>query len=97
MYNPYWYGWPYYYGDYSIAPYAGGIRLDVKPSDGEVFVDGNYAGRVSEFDGAFQSLDLTPGAHQIEVRTPGYQPLSFTTYIQPDHTVHYKARLVPAE
>src|SRR5262249_52026380 len=60
-YDPFWggyYGDPYYYGGYYAAPYSGGIRLDVKPSEGQVFVDGSYAGQVSEFNGVFQSLDL---------------------------------------
>jgi hypothetical protein len=94
-YDPYWYGWgsPYYYGGYVVS--TSGIRLDVKPHSGEVYVDGNYAGPVSDFNGVFQSLDLTPGGHQIDIRTPGYQTLTFTTYIQPGHVTHYKARLVP--
>jgi|SRR5581483_10302880 len=98
FYDPFWYGWgaPYYYGAYgTVNPYVGGIRLDVKPHTGDVFVDGSYAGKVDEYNGAFQSLDLAPGSHHIEIRTPGYQALSFDTYIQPEHTTHYKARLAP--
>src|SRR5262249_46649970 len=97
-YDPFWYGWgaPSYFGAYGTPnPYVGGIRLDVKPHTGEVVVDDSDAGKVDQFNGAFQSLDLTPGPHHIEIRTPGYQTLSFDAYIQPEHTTHYKARLDP--
>src|SRR5215467_12081427 len=99
---PYYRGWndpfwdPYYLGTGAASnPYVGGIRLDVKPHTGEVFVDGSFAGKVDEYNGALQSLDLMQGGHRIEIRTPGYQTLSFDTYVQPNHTTHYKARLVP--
>jgi hypothetical protein len=61
-----------------------------------VFVDGTYAGVVDDFNGHFQHLDLTPGGHRIDVRQPGFQPLTFQVYIQPGHTTDYKAALEPA-
>jgi hypothetical protein len=96
-YDPFWYG--YGYGNPYVVPagvVTGGLRLEVAPKTAEVFVDGYYAGVVDDFDGHFQHLNLTPGAHQIEVRAPGFQPLTFNTYIQPDHTTDYKATMGPA-
>jgi hypothetical protein len=93
-YDPFWYG-PV--GMYVVPAGAvtGGLRLEVTPKTAEVYVDGAYAGSVDDFDGHFQHLDLTPGGHHIDVGAPGFQPLSFDTYIQPDHTTDYKTTMVP--
>jgi hypothetical protein len=94
-YDPFWYG-PV--GMYVVPAGAvtGGLRLEVTPKTAEVYVDGAYAGSVDDFDGHFQHLDLTPGGHRIEVRQPGFQPLTIDPYIQPDHTTDFKAALTPA-
>jgi hypothetical protein len=93
-YDPFWYGWgpsayPY------AGPVTGGLRVEVTPKTAQVFVDGYFAGVVDDFNGHFHHLDLTPGGHTIEIHAPGFQPLKFSTYIQPDHTSHYKANMVP--
>ena len=98
-YNPYWWGpgWGYGYAEPYVVPVAttGGLRLEIKPKTAQVFVDGYYAGVVDDFNGHFQHLDLTAGGHRIEVRQPGFAPLSFRTYIQLGHTIDYKAALAP--
>jgi hypothetical protein len=66
---------------------TGAVRLKIKPRDAQVFVDGYFAGEVDDFDGVFQSLRLAPGGHKIEVRMPGFQPLTFDIHIQPDRTL----------
>jgi hypothetical protein len=93
-YDPFWYG--------PVGPYvvpagavAGGLRMEVTPKTAQVYVDGAYAGIVDDFNGHFQHLDLTPGGHHIDVGAPGFEPLSFDTYIQPDHTTDYKTNMVP--
>lgn len=90
-YDPWWYD-PYYYGRYSTG-YEGRLRIKVKPSEAEVFVDGYYAGIVDEFDNIFQSLPLETGPHRIEVREDGYEPLTFEVRILPDRTVTYKGEM----
>lgn len=84
---PYWgayWGWPYgsvgfsYYGgggDYDASDYQGAARLEVKPRQTEVFVDGYYAGVVDDFDG-FKRLRLEPGEHDVTLYLDGYRPLS---------------------
>ena len=52
------------------SPY-GGVRIQGAPRNAEVYVDGSYVGIVDDFDGAFQRLELEPGAHSIEIRAPG--------------------------
>jgi hypothetical protein len=72
--SPYWYydpwfydaQWgvypPYRYGGYRLDPGAA-IRIEVKPKQAEVYVDGYYAGIVDDFDGTFQRLRIEPGEH----------------------------------
>lgn len=91
-YDPWRYDRGYYGRSYSSA-YEGGLRLRVKPSHAEVFVDGYYAGIVDEFDNSFQRLRLETGPHRIEVRANGYEPLTFEVKILPDHTVTYRGEL----
>ena len=74
----YWYGGPYWGYPY---PYWGGyyddgsaeLRLDVKPKDAQVFVDGYYVGIVDDFDGTFQRLRIKPGDHELVLFLDGYQ------------------------
>jgi hypothetical protein len=94
FYGPFdpWYG----YGTYSqpASGYAeGSLRLKVKPRDAQVFVDGYYVGVVDEFDGVFQRLHLTAGGHRIEIRAPGWQPLTFDVQIRWDDTTTYEGQL----
>jgi hypothetical protein len=99
-YDPWWYD-PYYYGggygygrsSYFGSPWDGGLRLKVKPSDAEVYVDGYFAGIVDEFDNAFQRLRIDSGPHRIEVRREGFEPLSFEVRILPDRTITYRGEL----
>ena len=44
-------------------------------------------------DGAFQQLNLDVGPHRIELRHPGYEPVSFEIRTQPDEKITYKAEL----
>jgi hypothetical protein len=107
-YDPYYSGYygsaPYYYGGYDNYGYynnrpstfdTGGVRLKVRPREALVFVDGAYAGRVDSFDGVFQELRLSPGAHKIEVRMPGFETAYFDVYVQPGRTIDLREDLRP--
>jgi hypothetical protein len=105
-YSGYGYG-GYGSGGYGYDPYQGGsgygnaqgyrevgsVRLKVKPSNAQVSVDGHYVGLIDDFDGAFQRLAIEVGAHHIEVRADGYQPVTFEVMIAPGETVTYKGEL----
>jgi hypothetical protein len=97
LYDPWWYDPFYYggggYGGYYDSGYAGRLRLRVKPSDAEVFVDGYYAGEVDEFDNVFQHLSIETGPHRIEIREEGYEPLNFEVRILPGRTITYRGEL----
>jgi hypothetical protein len=72
---------------------TGGVRLKVEPRDAEVFVDGFLAGRVDDFDGARQKLNITRGVHRIELRAPGYETATFNVTIVVGETTTYKTEL----
>src|SRR5262245_60806499 len=66
-------GYPYpYRGGYRVGP-DGSVKLEVKPKQAEVYVDGYYAGVVDDFDGVFQRLRVQPGEHEIELYLDGYR------------------------
>ena len=73
----------------------GGVALEITPSDADVFVDGEYAGRVEDFDGTTQPLTLTPGTHRIEVQAQGYEPMTVDVGIQAGQIIPYRGALRP--
>jgi len=92
------YGAPYAH----YAPYApgygydiGGVRLKIRPRDAQVFVDGNYAGLVDDFDGTFQALRLEQGGHKIEIHMPGFEDLELDIHVQPGRTITLNETLRP--
>jgi hypothetical protein len=106
FYSPfYWGGWypgfgfgPYpYYGPYGYG-YGRAIaeaRLQIKPRDAEVFVDGYYVGRVDNFDGVFQRLDLPPGEHEIVVYRDGYRTYRQKNLFRPGEGYKFQTTLEP--
>jgi PEGA domain-containing protein len=77
------------------SPYYGGVALEMTPYDADVFVDGTYAGRVEDFDGATQPLTLTTGVHEIEVQAQGYEPMRMNVEVQPGQVIPYRGDLRP--
>ena len=71
----------------------GTLKLKIKPNTAEVYVDGFYVGVVDDFDGMFQKLHIESGAHRIEVRAEGYEPLVFDVRITTDHATTYQGEL----
>ena len=100
----YSYGYPievYGYGAprerVTISPgsnyYYGGVALEITPNDADVYVDGEYAGRVQDFDGTEQPLTLSSGTHQIEVQAQGYEPMRIDVQIQAGQVIPYRGDL----
>jgi hypothetical protein len=80
------YGAPYpyarvYYGASDRAPSA--LRIEVKPVEAEVYVDGYLAGIVDEFDCFFQRLSVAPGNHEIVLRLEGHRTIREKLYLSP--------------
>jgi PEGA domain len=82
--------YPPAYG-YSYGPVYGGLRITGAPRNAQVYADGYYVGVVDNYDGIFQSLDLTPGPHRIEIRVRGYESYAVDVYIQPGKTLTFRA------
>lgn len=110
-YSPFYdYGYPY--GPFSLYPPYGygyydrrdeltsSIRLQVTPSDTEVFVDGYAAGQVDDFDGIFQRLRVKPGSHEITLYREGYRTIRQRLYLNPrsDQKIKFALeKLTPGE
>jgi PEGA domain-containing protein len=77
------------------SPYYGGVALEMSPYDADVWVDGNYAGKVQDFDGTQQPLTLVAGTHRIEVQAPGYAPLIFDVNVVGGEVIPYRGDLRP--
>ena len=83
FYDPFW---PPYYAPW-VYPYAGGrpasdIRVQVEPKQAEVFVDGYYAGLVSDVG----RLRVTPGGHAVTLFLEGYRTTTENIYVRPGST-----------
>jgi hypothetical protein len=87
------YGYPFWgpYGFYPSYPYpyyrgytaTSDVRVEVEPKNAEVYVDGNYAGIVDDFNGFFQRLTVPAGGHEIEIYLDGYRTLTDRRYFSP--------------
>jgi hypothetical protein len=84
------YPYPYPYPFHPPADPGGAIRLEVKPKQAEVYVDGYYAGVVDDFDGTFQRLRVPPGEHTITLYMDGYHSVTQKIYLEPDNTFRIK-------
>jgi hypothetical protein len=76
-----WYPYPYLYPaplypdqyGYRVRYGEASLRLEVKPKDAQVYIDGYYAGVVDDFDGIFQRLHVPPGEHELVLHLDGYR------------------------
>lgn len=81
------YGWAAPSPGYGRRVYYGDVRLEVRPRDAAVWVDGYYAGIVDDFDGAFQRLTLEVGPHRIEIESPDGERRAYDVYVDPERTI----------
>lgn len=84
---------PYTYPAYRNYQPESNLRLNVKPRDASVYIDGYFAGVVDEFDGALQRLHVEPGEHDIVVYLDGYRPLTQRLYLSANSTRTIDGRL----
>lgn len=94
-------GWSPFYAQYPRYPgyYYGrswaSARIEVKPRDAQVFIDGYFVGVVDQFDGVFQRLDVPTGEHEITVYLPGHKTYKQKTLFRPGEGYHFRAILEP--
>lgn len=67
-------------------PAESNLRINVKPREASVYVDGYFAGKVDDFDGVLQRLHVTPGRHELIVYLDGYRSLKQLLYLSPNAT-----------
>lgn len=102
FYGPFYSGWypfyaqyPYPYGRYRYRGTWASARIEVKPREAQVYLDGYLVGMVDQFDGVFQRLDLPTGEHELEVYMKGYRTYRQRTLFRPGESYHFKAMLEP--
>jgi hypothetical protein len=84
-------GEAYYHSGGHSEP--GAVRVLVDPDDAKVYVDGYYAGKVEQFDGMFQRLNLQRGRHEILISKDGYQGQRFLVYSYPGASIKIESSL----
>ena len=70
------------------------LKIAATPSRAAVFVDGQYAGHVDEFDGVGKAMLLTPGQHRLHIALPGYLPFDTTVDLRPQQKLKIQTDLV---
>lgn len=71
----------------------GGLVLENIPGSAQVFVDGYYVGLAEEFGPGGRAIELSAGAHNIELRAPAYDTLTFRVRIEPNNIVRYRGAM----
>jgi len=69
-------------GDQPYRPDSGRVRLDVRPPDASVYVDGQFQGPAGEMG----ELILAPGPHRVEVVRPGFRTEERDVQVEPRST-----------
>ena len=80
-YDP-WYGPGPFYGPYRYDNSAS-VRIQARPRQTEVYVDGAFAGLVDDFDGIFQRLRVVPGQHEVALYLEGFRTEYQDLYLAP--------------
>ena len=79
----------------SQAGASAGLAFDVEPAQAEVYVDDVYAGVVQDFATGRDPLMVVPGTHRIELRAPGYHPVSLDVTIVAGQVIPFSGELDP--
>ncbi|MDP2321143.1 MAG: hypothetical protein Q8O42_17605 [Acidobacteriota bacterium] len=71
----------------------GYLRLEVEPASLlQIYVDGVYVGTPGDHRG---ELELRAGARRIEIRAPGYEPMTFDVRVEAERGITYRGDLRP--
>jgi hypothetical protein len=89
-----YYGQPYPYGPY-YRDYRGSARLEIRPRNAEVFIDGYFVGNVDDFDGWSQRLHVQPGEHELTVFLPGHRTFRQNVLFRPGATIRIEHVMQP--
>jgi len=90
-----WYGYPWGY-PYPYPPdNSAEVKLEVKPKDAQVYVDGEFVGIVDDFDGMFQKMHVAPGDRELILFKPGFRTVKQTVRLRPRQDVKIRYALEP--
>ena len=73
---------------------TGELKISATPDRAAVFVDNQFTGHVSEFDGVGKAMLLTPGQHQVRIALPGYLPFETVVDLRPHQKLKIETALV---
>jgi hypothetical protein len=69
---------------------AGQLRLDIRPSDASIYVDGEFRGTARDHD----RITLPPGRHRVEVVRPGFRTVERDVEVRPGRTSELEVELI---
>jgi PEGA domain len=70
------------------------VKIDVTPDRAAVFLDGAFAGSVSDFKGVGKAMLIAPGKHKIKIGLAGYRPFETEVNLLPNQKFTLKTDLV---
>jgi PEGA domain-containing protein len=70
------------------------VKIDVTPERAAVFLDGAFAGSVSDFKGVGKAMLIAPGKHKIKIDLAGYRPFETDVDLLPNQKMTVKTDLV---
>ena len=73
----------------SVPGDAGTVRLDVRPADASIYVDGAFRGTARDLE----TFRLSPGRHRVEIVRPGYRTVERDVEVRPGETTDLRADL----
>lgn len=92
-YGPYGHGEPRYYGRGDV----GALDFDVSPGRTEIFLDGEYIGKVDAFDGWPRYLWLPKGTYDVVLYLDGFKTIARQITIYPGSMIDLDDRMEPGE
>jgi hypothetical protein len=99
-----WGGYPAYgYGNYPGGYYdydrerAGALDFDVAPARTEIYLDGQYLGKVDGFDGWPRYLWLPKGTYDVVLYLDGYKTVARQISVYPGSVIQIDDRLEPGD
>ncbi len=103
-YGWWWWGYPSYgygnypgYGEDYDHGRAGALDFDVAPARTEVYVDGQYLGKVDAFDGWPRYLWLPKGTYDVVLFLDGYRTIARQITVYPGTVIDLDDRMEPGE
>jgi hypothetical protein len=81
---------PYGFPAEPVVGASGYLLPQVTPGTAEVVIDGVYVGTVDDLRRTGIGQELETGPHQLELRAPGYEPVTAGVRIAADETLFYR-------